>query len=351
VFLRPGLRTVTLKVSQGNEVLAEVTHIVHVHPLPDKVNFEPSNIQTFEKAISESDFNKIPIGDLINLYAFAEQAERSQLKQQVVASLMNRRDELVAESQHQLFCFKLGKHLCSALMQQYDQALELFARLREKSIETSVCQQAGICQAELLIQCKGYAKEALGVLNQLEEEKNLDKKTAYRHGRAKAEALIALGEVEQTREVLSMLRDSYKGHQVTGQELKDAGMLRHARLLAENSDEPVQLDYAMEKIETVIENDPLKMLMPNLNLIRLDIHLARKEYQIAFHLAERLNKLELNNYYRLEVFSRQIKALCSAKAVEQARVIYESMAKEYPYSSMVAEAKKVIVQTVMAAQK
>jgi len=230
--------------------------------------------------------------------------------------------------------------------------LGLFTRLREKSaVGTLVWQQAGICQAELLIQCKGYAKEALGVLNQLEEEKNLDKEVAYRLGTAKAEALIALGEVEQAREILSMLRDSFKEHHGADQEIKDVGLLRHARLLAEHSDDPVQLDYAMEKIEAVLANDPLKMLMPNLNLVRLDIHLARKEHQIAFHLAERVNQLDLNNYYRLEVFVRQVKALCGIKAMERAKAIYEAVAKDYPYSPAVAEAKKAIVEAVMAGQK
>ena len=77
-----------------------------------------------------------------------------------------------------------------------------------------------------------------------------------------------------------------------------------------------QLDYAMEKIETILAEDPVKVLMPSLNLVRLDIHLARQEYLIAFHLAERLNKLELSNYYHLEVLVRQVRALCGIKAVD-----------------------------------
>jgi len=37
--------------------------------------------------------------------------------------------------------------------------------------------------------------------------------------------------------------------------------------------------------------------------------------------------------------------------VDQAKVIYETMMKDYPYSPAVAEAKKVIIQTVVAGQK
>ena len=81
------------------------------------------------------------------------------------------------------------------------------------------------------------------------------------------------------------------------------------------------------------------------------MHLARKEYPVAFYLAERLNKLDLSNYYRSEVLVRQIKTLCGIKAVDQAKVIYETMMTDYPYSPAVAEAKKVIVETVIAGQK
>jgi len=79
--------------------------------------------------------------------------------------------------------------------------------------------------------------------------------------------------------------------------------------------------------------------------------LARREYLIAFHLAERLNKLELSNYDRLEVLVRQVKALCGIKAVEQAKVIYETVTQDYPYSPAVVEAKKAIVEAVVAGQK
>jgi len=359
VFLRPGMRTVTLKVLKGHEVLAEVTHIVHAHPLPDKVNFEPGNVQTFEKAISESDFSKVPIGDLVNLYAFAPAASllpaapphgerRGGLRSKTAGALMNRVDELVAESQHQRFCLKLGQYLRSAPIQQHKQALRLFTRLREKSTAGTLVRQLAIaCEAELLIQNEGYAKEALEILNQLEQEKNLGKELTYRLGRAKAEALVALGEAERAREILQNLQNSYSNEQ----KIKHVGMLRHARLLAEHSDDPVQLDYAMEKIEAILVNDPVKLLTPSLNLIRLDIHLARKEYKIAFHLAERLNKLGLSNYYRLEVLARQVKALCGIKAVEQAKAIYEAVAKDYPHSPAVAEARKAIVEAVTADQK
>jgi outer membrane protein assembly factor BamD (BamD/ComL family) len=361
VFLRPEMRTVTLEVLKNREVIAEVKQKIHVHILWDKIQLEPGNKQAFEKAISESDFSKVPIGDIVNLYTFADGLERQQWRQQAVVALMKRMDELVAESQHQRFCLELGQYLRSAPVRQYEQALKLFSRLQENSAPNPVVRQdAMVSQAELLVQCFGKVQEALKILNQLEKEKKLDNKIPSSAGfeqtrrwRARfrvtqAEALIALDQVEKAREILQNLQTNSNS---TKQDVKYVGLLRHARLLAENTDDPEQLDYAMEKIEEIIANDPETLLMPNLNLIKLDVHLARKEYLVAFYLAERLNKLELSNYYRSQMLVRQIKALCAIKAVDQAKVIYDAMMTNYPYSPAVAEAKKVIVETVIAGQK
>ena len=351
VFLRPQMRTVTLEVLKDGGVIAEVKQKIHVHLLWDKIQLEPKNIQAFEKAISESDLSKVPIGDIVNLYTFADGLERQQWRQQAVTALMKRMDELVAESQHQRFCLELGQYLRSAPVRQYEQALELFSRLQEKSAPNPVVRQdAMVSQAELLVQCFGKVREALKILNQLEKEKKLENKRVTRFRMAKAEALIALEQVEKAREILQNLRAGSEQPDSTKQEVKDVGLLRHARQLADNTDDPEQLNYAMEKIEEIIADDPVTLLMPNLNLIKLDVHLARKEYLVAFYLAERLNKLELSNYYRSQILVRQIKALCAIKAVDQAKVIYETMATNYPYSPAVAEAKKVIVETVVAGQ-
>ncbi len=351
VFLRPGMRTVTLEVLKNQEVIAEVRQKIHVHILWDKIQLEPGNKPAFEKAIFESNFDKLPIGDIVNLYNFADGPERQLWRRQAAAALVKRMDELVAESEHQYFCLELGQYLRSASVRQYEQALKLFTRLQEKSApNTLVRQNAMVSQAELLVQCFGKAQEALRILNQLEERK-LDKKIVTRFRMAKAEALIALEHLEEAREILQNLRAGSEQADNFKQEVKDVGRLRAARQLADSTDDPEQLNYAMEKIEAIIADDPVKMLMPNLNLIKLDVHLARKEYLIAFYLAERLNKLDLNNYYRSEVLVRQIKALCGTKAVEQAKVIYETIEQDFPYSPAVAEARKVIIETVVAGQK
>lgn len=348
VFLRPDMRTVILEVLKGNKVVAEVKQKIDVHVIRDKIQLEPGNKQAFEKAVSESDFIKIPISDVVNVYTFADGLDRQQWKQQALAAFIKRMDELVSEPQHWNFCRELGQYLRSAPVRQYEQAIALFESLSKQSAgNTLVYQDSVVSQAELLVQCFGKTQEALDILDNLERKKKLDNKIVTRFRTTQAEAMIALEEVEQARNVLEELK------RATGnkEQIRNIGLLRHARQLADNTDDPNQLDYAMENIEKIISDDPLDLLKPNLNLIRLDVHLARKEYHVAFYLAERLNKVEFSNYYRSQLLVRQVKALCGIKAVEQAKVIYETMTSNYPYSPAVAEARKVIVETVVTGQK
>ncbi len=348
VFLRPQMRAVTLEVLKDDSVVAEVRQKINVDVISDKIQLEPGSEQAFEKAVSESDFSRLPISDIVNLYAFADGLERQQWRQEAVAALMKRLNELVSDSQHWNFCLELGQYLRSASVRRYEQALTLFGLLSEKSAgNSSVYQSAIVSQAELLIQCFGKTQDALNILNQLEKRKQLDNKIITRFRITQAEALIALGQAEQARELLQNLQSAKNNKQ----EVKNIGLLRHARQLADDTEDPEQLDYAMEDIEKIIADNPLNLLTPSLNLIKLDVHLARKEYLIAFYLAERLDKLELSNYYRSQMLVRQVKALCGIRAVEQAKVIYESMTTSYPYSPAVAEARKAIVETVVAGQK
>jgi hypothetical protein len=348
VFLWPGRREVTLEVLRGNKVAARVQQKIDVHVIADKIRLEPADEPAFEKVISESDFNKLPIGDVVNLYAFADGFERELWRQRAVGVLLKRADELVSEAKYWNFCLDLSEYLRSASVKQYELALNLVRRLSEKSVDnTLVYQEAIVSRAEILVQCFGKAQEALDVLNRLERGKKLHSKITARFRITQAEAMIALEQVEGAKEILQNLQTI----DVNKQEVKHIGLLRHARQLADNTNDSEQLDYAMRNIEKILAEEPAKFLMPNLNLIRLDVHLARKEYHIAFYLAERLNKLELSNYYRSQILVRAVKALCGIEAVEQAKEIYETMTKDYPYSPAVAEARKAIVETVVAGQK
>jgi hypothetical protein len=348
VFLRPGMRTATLEILKDKKGVAQVSQKIDVGVIPDKIHLEPADRRAFEKAVSESDFSKLAIGDVVHLYGFADGLGIEQWKERAAAALTERMDELVSEQEHWKFCLEFGRHLRSASVRRYEQALTLLEKLSERSGDgASVYQEAVVFQAELLVRCFGKSQEALRILEQLEKRNQVDNKMVTRLGIIKAEALIAHGQVEEARELLGNLKDV----ETVKEKVKNVGLLRHARQLAEDTEDPVQLDYAMERIDEIISDEPLELLAPNSNLIRLDVHLARNEYLIAFYLSERLNKLELSNYYRSQVLVRQVKALCGLEDIERAKRIYETMTSEYPYSPAVAEARKAVVETAVAGRK
>jgi hypothetical protein len=106
------------------------------------------------------------------------------------------------------------------------------------------------------------------------------------------------------------------------------------------------LDYAMADIETAIAEDPVQAFSPDLNLIKLDVRLARGEFQAAYYLTERLKQLQLNDYDIAQVLARQVVALCGMKELNKAKSIYAQLAKDYPSSPAIPQARQAIIQAI-----
>jgi len=346
VFLRPALRKVQLRVSLEDKLLAQAVHDVYVHGLWDKCLTDSSNIDFFDKIIQERNLDKAPADDLINLFTMAEEADRPDWKKLATAVLGDSLARLVQESDNTEFIFDFGQYLYSTELRNYDKALELFGLIQKKSsFAKSVHQKAMIYQAEVLTKYFGKNQETLKILNQLQIQKLTNNDLIRRATTTKALAMLALGQTEAAIELIQQLNASSQSANKVNQEIKHSGLMRHARLLAENQDDPNQLDYAMANIETIITEDPLKVISPTINLIKLDIYLARKEFQVAFYLTERLEELQLNGYDRAQILSHQVMATCGMKDMEKAKSIYAQLSNDYPYSPAVAEAKKAIIQT------
>ena len=169
---------------------------------------------------------------------------------------------------------------------------------------------------------------------------------ARRLALAKAQAMLGLGRTMEAVELVEQLSATSNSAGKTNLKVKHAGLLRHARILAENQNDPNQLDYAMANIETVIAEDPAKIFSPGANLVKLDIHLARAEFQAAFHLTERLKNLLLSDYDIAEVLARQVIASCGLKDLQKAKSVYAQLSKNYPYSPATEKAKQAIIKAI-----
>ncbi|MEA3225998.1 MAG: hypothetical protein U9Q07_08610, partial [Planctomycetota bacterium] len=158
-------------------------------------------------------------------------------------------------------------------------------------------------------------------------------------------AMLGLGQTNEATELIQKFSGYSADSGKVKQEIKHSGLIRRARLLAETQDDPNQWNHATTMIETIIAEDPAKVFAPNVNLVKLDIHLARKEFAAALHLTERLRHLRLNDYDRAEILTRQVIASCGMKDFDKARNVYAQLSKDYPYSPVIAKAKKAIMQT------
>jgi len=343
-FLRPGIRQVTLELLQGEKVIGKVVQSVRARAQWEEVFSETKNIERFAQAIEAKEFRKLSVEDLSYLYYFADVVKQPVWKQKALLELSERLDNLIDTPGQADYVFLLGEDLRSANNREYEKALWFFERLAANSLVSSrIRQHAGLERAELLVHCFGKAGEGLALIPKVRQVRKLAPEDARRLTLLEADALIAAGQVERAKDLLRRIPKSDTKSQGAMNEVKHTGRLRHARQLAAETDDGQQLEYALEEIDKILAEDPLKTFWPNLNLVKLDVHLARQEYPIALYLCERVEQMGLAEQYRPEVLLRQVQALAGMGDLERAGKIYETLKNEYPYSPVMAEARQAIL--------
>jgi tetratricopeptide (TPR) repeat protein len=287
----------------------------------------------------------------VRLHTIGNDLPEPSWKKMAVQVLLERVSELMARPEYQPLCLELGQYLSSAAVQQYDQALSLYTRLQEKTREgTPIRQQTMVAAGELSLRCLGKPDAALRLLNQARWEKAQDKTWTIRLGLARAEALLALGDMKELDAQMRQLQELQGKQDPRRQDLRRAGLLDQAAFLAKEKNDPAQWDYAMNNVETILREEPDQVLSPGLNLVRFDVHWARGEYRIARHLAERLARLDLTPYDRAQVLVRHIKALCALGDADSARKLLEQLTQVYPNSEQAAQAKALVVEAATKAR-
>jgi hypothetical protein len=347
IFLRQGLHKVQLEVRSEDKVVGRCSQDVYVHSRWDKTLQNLNNADLYGEVIKTRNFDKVPADDIVNLSVLADKAERPDWKTIATAALIKNLARLVRESDDANFMFDLGRYLQTAKLSEHGKALELFSRIAgKKSLGKSVTDRAKVHQAEILVKYLGKYDEALKALGSHGAGGSGTGEVGRRAVLARAQAVLGLKKATEATELIRRLSGASSGSVDVKQEIKRSGLIRHARLLAETyQDDPNELDHASAMIETIIAEDAAKVFSPNVNLVALDIHLARKEFKPALYLAERLQHLQLNDYDRAEILTRHVVASCGLKDLDRARTGYAKLSKDYPYSPALSEAKKAIMQT------
>jgi tetratricopeptide (TPR) repeat protein len=272
-------------------------------------------------------------------------------RQLAIGVLLDRVDELMVRPEYQPLCLELGQHLSSATVQQYDRALSLYTQLQEKVRKgTPLRQQTMVLAGEVLLQCLGQRESALRILNQARWEEAPDRAWAIRLGQARAETLLALGDREELELQMRQLRELTERKDPGRHDIRHAGLLDQAALLAQVKDDPAQWDYALDNVQTLLAEEPDQVLAPGLNIVRLDVHLARGEFRIARYLAERLEKLDLTPYDRAQVLVRHVRAVCSLGDLQAAKKALDELNRVFPNSELLSRAQALVVQAATKAR-
>jgi len=234
VFLSPGRHTVGAQIRRGNEVLAETSQAFQAAGAAEKIWAVPRDPEAFQKGIAQFDFRARPIREAVRLYTLGAQMQEPAWKDAAEQVLLERAGELMAQPSYHPLCLELGEHLCAPSVQRYEQALDLYTKLRAGTREGSgspVRQQTMVLEGELWLRCLGRPDAALASLNQARWEKAPDKTWTIRHGVARAEALLALNQQEELAQQMRQLADLQTPQDAKRQELRHAGLLHQAQSL------------------------------------------------------------------------------------------------------------------------
>jgi len=320
VFAGPGPRQVTLSILKNGRTLATTTQTVNVHLMWEKAFANLFNVRPFEEALVKGGLDRLVLKDLVCVFDFADAMDRQTLKKQAAFAMAARATEAASEEGLRKTYLKASRYLRGPWIKRYDLARQILFALAAGS------KAGSSTYADILLD-----KKRLGGLSDTQKRRLL---------RIRLETSAGTGSVGQVNDLLARNARPAPGKDARLKRLRHAGYLNHARQLLEHKDDPLQLGYAMEKIEDILADDPARVFDSELNLVRLDIHLARKEYSIAFHLAERLDKLDLSEYHRPLIILRKIRALSGLKDIARCREAYRRLADDYPASAVLEPSSK-----------
>ena len=344
-YLQSGLFNVTVQEIPKNERdgVRTASRLASAHIIWSKT--QPANETRILNTLLKDDLSKADIGHLMNGYRLAQQLKKEQsdkfnLKETFRTPLLNRigeyRPEDAAGALH------LAGDCKNLELRNYGKSLEICNRLISVlPSQNPLRAEALIEGAEILINCYGQDEAGLALLDQLSNAP-LNRDQTVRAGLLRAAAMMPQQPAAKILELIRTItpRPDARNELLTG--INSLGNIRHARMLVtEYPADSVQLTFAMEKLDQLIIQNPDYYILPELNLIKLDIYLNRMEYERADQLSRRLLHLELSESVRPEIIARQIWALYGLNRKDQAQELVKTLTEQYPYSPAAAAVKKL----------
>jgi hypothetical protein len=322
LYLATGDYPVTLTESRDGKTRS-ITQTVFAHPIWH--NLRLIKLGAYDERLGARDFSKQPFLHVWNAFRFIrsihpEHTGRHAWRANVVRALTARIDEW-GPAQKKI-PFAIAREAEHYRVNDYEGAKAAYALARESGV---------LPLAALILDVDGNPEGALNTLASLDQKKTRDKGKVGGPAALKAECLLALDRYDEA--VALVPAPEGEGHLASVQR---GAALRHIRRL---TGEHEHLDHAQGELRKLLNASPWLVLDPTVNLVRIDLRLARGELKQAFHLGNRIQNLQLNEVDKPKVMGKQVEALCAVGLLSEAQVVLDRLHKAYPYSTALAEAR------------
>jgi len=333
LFLRPGLRTVTLTRARADREAEELTCAVHVHPVwPQRVDLDEDALAQEREALRARDLGKAPVADLAYLVRFAHAAEDHAILDHAGAACLARAQDFSGEAA-QVFLL-LAFHYQDPEVRAYDRAEAAFrAALANLSEDSPPAHRARLHLAGLYIHCWTDAAAGLELLERVDPERLSDADRRLRHI-YEADARLTRGEVDAARRLYTQA-----GTVVAREDLEYAAKRRARLEAAKHYVDTGAYDKAEEIIRAVEWETPLERLGTETGRIMVRVHLGREEHRFARAHCRRLLQAAQTDRDRAEILFRLAEAEFALGARDAAAEALGRLLDAYPYSEAAARAK------------
>ncbi len=162
--------------------------------------------------------------------------------------------------------------------------------------------------------------------------------------RVTADALLMMGEEEKAKEILLQLKpDAWPLGEETQLQLS-ADLRRIQRLAAGCA---AEADIALSLLDKWLGKHPLLRTVPGVMIVKLETFAGLGDAARALTLAKQMLRMGLNGSQREQVMLVQVRAMCKARKMDDARDVYIQLKKIAPYSPATVEAREAITKTVL----
>jgi hypothetical protein len=337
-----------LDSESGKELNAAKPITINAHTKYSKTTV--SNLKTYQDSIIKEDLSKVNLEALINAFMFTEVAtkenpEYDEFRISLLDSLYARMNDF--KSKHVLTVLAMAKAYRDFIISKDKETLATYSFIMKHLPQTH--EEKALIEleyAEQLINVKGDVAEGLRHLVKLKKKKHIDPALKTRITLAEVDANYLSAQPEKGDELLKSMTVDGK---VTNKakmlnRIKIQAALRHATRLAMATDQKETIKQSKEILDDLTSKDPKLYMLPELNVIKLDLLLRKQAYSAAALLCMRLKHVTISEALRPEVMSREVVALMGINKKEEAQKIMDRLTEDYPFSPGVATARKALNQ-------